>query len=538
MMVGGRWQTLLLTTLLVLAMTMASMATARAGRRPVSTNPLVVYTDEGAVRGVRTNGVDGFLGIPYAAAPVGALRWRPPQPAAYWTGVRAATHYGNRCPAAASTNGPRSETEDCLFVNVQRPAGLSQNAQRPVYVFIHGGGLLNGSSNQMDMGPLVAQTGIVAVTLNYRLGVLGFLALPGLTHESGQSGNYGLMDQQAALRWVQRNIAAFGGDPRQVTVGGESAGAWSVCMHLSAPGSRGLFTRVMMQSGSCPSQTQAPAYTVGASIARTVGCSTPSTQVACLRRTPVGRLIDVAYPGSVPIPVRGTPFLPLVPRAAVASGRFARVPIVIGANRDEGRTFAAGHIGMTRSQYVAWVLQNYPGHANAVLAHYPWPGTSDKFTAAYLIGAIMTDSGQVFGIGGCANRLLTRDFAHYTQTYAYEFDSRTGPGLRPIPGYVWGAGHAAELAYLAPSFNNGTPIAATFNAAERELATHLKRYWGAFVLRGTPQVPGQAAWARYNATGQVLSLQQDGHSVLISDTTLSSEHQCSFWDPLLGSKAS
>jgi len=493
---------------------------------------LVVHTDRGAVRGVRADGVDSFLGVRYAAPPVGALRWRPPQPADPWPGVLPADQFGNRCPATASTNGPRSETEDCLFVNVQRPTGVQPGDKRPVYVFIHGGGFQNGSSNQADMRQLVALTGVVGVSLNYRLGVLGFLALPGLTAEGGESGNYGLMDQQAALRWVQRNIAAFGGDPDQVTVGGESAGAFSVCVHLVAPGSARLFAQAMLQSGSCPSQTEAQAEAIGSGIAAAVGCTEVATQLVCLRRTPVGTLLDAGYPG-IPLPVRGTPFLPPDPRAAVAAGRFTRVPVVIGANRDEGRTFAQGFIGWTEAQYVAWVQATFGAASGAVLAHYPWPATSDQFTAAYLAGAAMTDSGLLAGIGGCTNRLLTQDLARYTKVYAYQFDHRTGPGLTPIPGYVWGAGHAAELAYLFPSFDNGTPIAPTFNAGERRLAAEMKRYWAAFALTGSPQVPGQARWPRYNERAETLSLRAGGRSVTISDATVRAEHQCSFWDPLI-----
>jgi para-nitrobenzyl esterase len=492
---------------------------------------LVVETDEGAVRGTSSSGVDSFLGIPYAAAPVGTLRWRPPQPAAPWSGVRPAQAYGNRCPATASTNGPRSETEECLFVNVQRPAGLDAGDNRPVYVFIHGGGLQNGSSNQADMSQIVRLTGVVGVSMNYRLGVLGFLAVPGLTQEAGESGNYGLMDQQAALRWVRDNIEAFGGDPARVTIGGESAGGWSVCAHLSAPGSAGLFARAMIQSGSCPSRTQAEAETAGSAVATAVGCGDPATQVSCLRAKPVGALIDA--PSGVPTPVRGTRFLPLDPRAAVATGQFARVPVVIGANRDEGRTFAQGSIGWTKQQYVGWVRTTFGGDADAVLARYPWPDTSDRFTGAYLSGAIITDAGLIFGIGGCPNRALTQDFARFTRTYAYEFNHRTGPGLTPIPGYEWGAGHAAELAYLFPSFNNGVPIAPTFNAAERRLAREMKRYWGAFALTGRPRVPHQPRWPRYRTQGRtVMSLEAGGRSHLISDAALSARHHCAFWDTI------
>jgi len=297
---------------------------------------------------------------------------------------------------AASTNGARTESEDCLFVNVQRPTGLRAGDRRRVYVFIHGGGLVNGSSNQADMAAIVQATGVIGVSLNYRLGVLGFLGLPALTAEGGESGNYGFMDQQAALRWVHRNIAAFGGDPRQVSVGGESAGGWSVCGHLVAPGSRGLFAQAMMQSGSCTTRTRADAEASGAALESAVGCAS----VDCLRRTPVSALID-APAGSFGL-VRGTPTLPVDPAVAVATGHFARVPIVIGSNRDEGRTFAQGFIGQSEAAYESYVTSSFGASAPAVLAHYPWPATSDRFTAAYLVGAIMTDSGAVGGIGGCS----------------------------------------------------------------------------------------------------------------------------------------
>jgi carboxylesterase type B len=480
---------------------------------------LVAHTDKGAVSGVRDNGVDSFLGMRYAAPPVGDLRWRPPQPVTPWPGVVPATAYGNRCAATASTNGPRSEAEDCLFVNVQRPSGARPGKRLPVYVFIHGGGLVNGSSNQADMAAIVRQTGVVGVSFNYRLGVLGFLGLAGLTAEGGESGNYGFQDQQAALRWIQRNIAAFGGDPRRVTVGGESAGGWSVCGHLAAPGSRGLFAQAMMQSGSCTTRTQAQAEASGAALASAVGCA----DVTCLRRTSVSALIDA--PGGSFGLVRGTPTLPVDPVVAVASGRFARVPIVIGSNRDEGRTFAQGFIGQSQADYIAYVTSNYGA---AVLARYPWPASSDRFTAAYLVGAIMTDSGAVGGIGGCSDRRLTRSLAHWTTTYAYEFDHRTGPGLTPIPGYVWGAGHAAELAYLFPSFDNGTPIAPTFNAAERRLAREMKAEWARFASSGTP------GWPSYNRTRTFFSLRAGGQSRPISDATFAAEHQCAFWDAMSG----
>jgi para-nitrobenzyl esterase len=442
--------------------------------------------------------------------------------------VLRATAYGSRCAAATSSNGPRTEAEDCLFVNVQRPAGVRAGARLPVYVFIHGGGLTNGSSNQMDMSKIVHETGVIGVAFNYRLGVFGFLGHPALTAERGESGNYGLADQQAALRWVRRNIGGFGGSAARVTIGGESAGGWSVCTHLVAPGSRGLFGQAMMQSGSCATVTTTQAEAAGATFAGTLGCTDAAAAAACLRALPAAAVLDASR-GFSPRIVRGTPTLPVDPAQAVHTGQFARVPVVVGSNRDEGRTFTQGMIGSTEEQYTALVRGRFGPSADAVLAQYPWPADADQFTAAYLVGAIFTDAGLLTGIGGCGNRALSQDLARHTRTFGYEFDHRTGPGLTPIPGYVWGAGHAAELAYLWPSFDNGTPIAATFDAAERRLAREMVQYWGTFVRTGAPAVPGQARWPSYGRRGQVLSLRAGGQSAVTSDASYAAAHKCSFW---------
>lgn len=510
------------------------VAPAASARAAASGADPVVRIQDGALRGVRADGVDGFFGVPYAAPPVGALRWRAPRPESPWRGVRDAVAYGNRCAALASTNGPESDTEDCLYLNVQRPATARPGERLPVFFWIHGGGLVNGSSNQHDAALIVRNTGVVVVTINYRLGVFGYLAHPGLTAEAGQSGDYGFMDQQAALRWVRSNIGAFGGDPRQVTVGGESAGGWSTCAHLTAPGSRGLFDRAIMQSGSCVTQPLSAAEATGTTIASAAGCAdaaTAAAAAACLRGKSTTQLLAAASGAGSFLMVHGVPVLPAAPDAAVRAGDFAKVPVLIGANRDEGRTFAQGFIGQTRDQYEAFVRSTFGADADAVLARYPWPATSDAFTPAYLAGAIFTDAGLVAQIGGCTNLGLTRAFARATPTYAYQFDHRTGPGLAPTPaGYVWGAGHAAELAYLWPSFDNGTPIAPTFNAGERRLAIDMVRYWGSFVRSGQPSAAPSATWARYDRTGQVLSLRAGGRSTLISDARLAAEHQCGFWD--------
>jgi carboxylesterase type B len=511
--------------------------------------PLVVSTDRGAVRGVI--GADGlvasFLGIAYAAPPVGPLRWRPPQPVAAWTGVHPADHYGSTCAQPSSGDGPRSFSEDCLYINVQRPALGSPRQRLPVYVYIHGGGLTTGDGSYFNMEKIVRETGVIGVTFNYRLGVFGFLAHPGLTAEQGESGNYGFLDQQAALRWLRRNIAAFGGDPSRVTVGGESAGGWSVCAHLVSPGSRELFAQAIIQSGSCQTETSYQADAIGTGFAGNAGCSVanPAQTVACLRAIPASNLVnDESNWGFASLLVRGTGVLPGDPRSAIRSGDFSHVPVLIGGTLDEGRTFTSSNIGWTRGDYEDWIHTVFDTNASAVIATYPWPATADQFTPAYLTGAILTDAGIIgpadpaieTGIGGCGTQPLIRDLARYTKVYAYEWAQRAGPGIVQSPGYADGAGHASELAYLWPNFaENGVRISSLFDRGERELSDRIVEYWGAFVKGGAPAVPGQPPWPPYSANSAVqLSLRAQGQDRLLAGATIVREHQCSFWNKLAG----
>jgi para-nitrobenzyl esterase len=477
------------------------------------------------------------LGIPYAAPPVGDLRWRSPRQVASWAGIRDATHYGNRCAALVSTNGAESLTEDCLFLNVQRPAGTRRGNHLPVYVFFHGGGGTTGSSNQHDGTKIVSEGGIIVVTLNYRLGVFGGIGHPALTAESGESGNYGFQDQQAALKWVHRHISDFGGDPGRVTIGGHSSGAQNVCYHLSAPESQGLFSAGIIQSGpDCFSQTQADAESTGSSIATTVGCTDPSTVLACLRGADTRALLQAFQTaqdsGYNPVIVTGTKTMMNDPRQNVATGKFAHVPVVIGTNLDEARTFFGFLIGASEQGYVDFINAVDGGKAPAILGLYSWQSSSDdeNLRAAYLAAATVTDS-----FFACGNRTFASDFARYTPTWVYEFAHRDGPGLTPQPaGYVWGAGHAAELAYLWPSFDNGTPIAPLFNTAERQLASQMVGYWSAFIKKSDPSTAGQPHWARWNHSRTLMSLNVGANLGSITERQFMTNHRCDFWDSLPG----
>jgi para-nitrobenzyl esterase len=266
----------------------AVSASTLGGQAAASASGPVVGTANGAVRGLASGAVDEFLGIPYAAPPVGALRWRPPQPAASWPGVRDATQFAPHCPQPPSPFGQASVSEDCLFLNVFTPSHQKPRSHNAVMVWIHGGALVTGESDDYNPAKLVAD-GVTVVTINYRLGALGFLAHPALADANGQSGDYGLMDQQAALRWVQRNIASFGGNPRNVTIFGESAGGLSTLSQVASPQARGLFDGAIAESGSynLMQASLSGAEAAGEAFAANAGCA--SQTAACLRSLPISR---------------------------------------------------------------------------------------------------------------------------------------------------------------------------------------------------------------------------------------------------------
>lgn len=388
----------------------------------------VVAVAQGRIRGMRAAGVDKFLGIPYAAAPTGSLRWRPPTDARPWTGLRDASAFGPTCPQFASINGPESLDEDCLRVNVFRPTGVDARHRLPVYFFIHGGGLVTGSANQIDATRTAQDNRIVVVTINYRLGVLGFLGHPSLRDATGASGNYGLMDQQAALRWTGANITAFGGDPRNITLGGQSAGAGSVCAHLVSPAVRGLFHRAVMQSGNCTATTPAVLEASGGAFAAAAGCADPAAAAQCLRSKPIPELLATALSAPATIlPVVDGHVIPGAPLDLIRSGSWHRVPVILGANHDERRiyTFLDAAFPLSADDYVARVRALAGVHADTVLAAYPLSDFADPSTAWSIVQG---DAGIV-----CRNIFLATEFARASAVWHYEFDDRTAPGQLVTP---------------------------------------------------------------------------------------------------------
>src|ERR1700761_6478338 len=305
------------------AAALAATGVAAAGTStPGSRSPLVATAD-GLLRGTTAGSDHEFLGIPYAAPPVGNLRWRAPQPAARWEGVRGATSFAPHCPQTGAPFGVASTSDDCLYLNVYAPAGVCLR-NRPVMVWIHGGALVTGESDDYNPAGLV-RNGAVVVTINYRLGALGFLADSSLAARAGgPSGDYGLMDQQAALRWVQRNIRGFGGNPGNVTVFGESAGGLSTLSQLVSPGAGGLFQHAIVESGTY-ALTQASlaiAESAGATFAAKVGCT--SNTAACLRSVPVSTILANEDVGGYQPNVDGD-VLPQSIGTALSSGQFHHV---------------------------------------------------------------------------------------------------------------------------------------------------------------------------------------------------------------------
>ncbi|MFG1930178.1 carboxylesterase/lipase family protein [Mycobacterium sp. NPDC048908] len=490
-------------------------------------DPAVVQTAAGAVRGVVAPDHRLFAGIPYAAPPTGALRWRPPAPAHAWQGVRDATRFGPRClqdPGGDPEFG-RQTDEDCLTLNVWTPPANRGDEKLPVMVWIHGGAFINGSAGVYDSRWLADRGDMIVVTVNYRLGAMGFLAHPALG-AAGDVGNYGLADQQAALRWVRDNVADFGGDPEKVTLSGESAGGMSVCDHLVAPDSAGLFRAAIIQSAPCQAQLALPAAEQASiDYAAQLGCGDMQLAAQCLRALPAGKLREPVWyyrigADALSGPVIGTSRLPIDPMAALAEGRAARVPVLIGSNRDEFTLFVALQYlrkgEYSAGQYPQLLGETFGAAAAAVEARYPLQ-RYNSVPLAY--SAAVTD-----GVFACPTARMSDALARTGSVYAYEFNDRDAPTpepMRKLPFPV-GASHSLELRYL---FDVGG--APPLNAAQQALSDQMIDYWAHFVRTGEPG--GQ--WPAFGGDKKRLSFQA-GTSTVTAD--FDDAHQCAFWASVKG----
>jgi para-nitrobenzyl esterase len=517
-----------LARLAVAGVTLAALAAAAPAASATAAAGPVTGTAGGPVRGLANGAVDEFLGIPYAAPPVGALRWQPPQPAASWSGVRDATRFAPHCPQSPSPFGQASTSEDCLYLNVFTPGHGHEGSHFPVMVWIHGGALVTGESDDYDPTAL-ASDGVTVVTINYRLGALGFLAHPALADANGQSGDYGLQDQQAALRWVRRNIAAFGGNSRDVTVFGESAGGLSTLSQVASPQARGLFERAIVESGSY-NLNQAPlasAEAAGEAFAATAGCA--SQTAACLRSLPVATILASQNAGGY-TPNINSEVLPQSLATAFATGDFNRVPIINGTNHDEWRLFVAlselegNPVTAANYQPMISATLGVPAAVAAVIAaRYPLAAFPSPSVA---LGAVGTDA-----IFACPAVAVDQSVSRFVPTFAYEFNDENAPqNFLPPVSFPYGAAHASELQYLF-----GLPTAVfpgTLSAQQQRLAAFMRGYWTDFAKRGFPSSFGAPLWPPF--TGLTQATQSLAPPAPRTETDFASTHNCAFWAALAG----
>jgi para-nitrobenzyl esterase len=460
----------------------------------------VVHAPAGITRGVDAGGVHVFKGLPYALAPVGERRWRPPEPLPPWQGERNAADFGAPCvqpkgrPGSIYSEDLPPMSEDCLSLNIWAPA---RARRAPVLVWIHGGALVSGWSGAgLYDGTAMARRGIIVVSINYRLGVLGYLAHPGLSAESaaGVSGNYGLLDQIAALRWVRDNIAAFGGDPSKVTIAGESAGALSVMYLLASPPARGLFAGAIAESAymiSTPELRAArfgevPAETIGTALAAKLGAS----DVAALRAMAAGPLTDAAArAGYGPF---GTIDGNVLPRQLVDvfdRGEQAKVPVLTGFNSGEIRSlrFLAPPVPADAAVYAAQIHERYGDLADTFLALYPASDLADSVLRAPRDALY----------GWTSERLVRKQTALGVPSFLYFFDH----GYPAADAAGLHAFHASELPYVFGTADRAPPLWPSVPAdpTEAHLSAAMTGYWVAFARDGRPDARGEPEWHPYGA---------------------------------------
>jgi para-nitrobenzyl esterase len=444
----------------------------------------------------------------------------PPGSVPAWSGVRDATHTAPPCATEGFGDGPRTTNEDCLYLNVYRPKTIEANAGLPVVVFIHGGGNFSGSTSIYDGVRMAEVARAVVVFPAYRLGVFGSLALP---QAGSGGGTYILQDNLAALRWVQRNVAAFGGDPRDVTVSGESSGGTDVCNLLAAPAAAGLFRQAIVQSGLCgggafeapllaDAQAAAKAYAAG------LGC-TGANLAACLRAKPAGELLDAwkATSGTA----YGTALLPVKTETAFATGRFNRVPVLVGFNRDEWWSFEDGLYPLSAEGLRKQFAVAFGERGAAVAERYPEAAYPHR---EYAFGGAVGDSLII-----CPSIKAAGALAAFVPVSVYEFADRSAPPFKSLnpanpqlspPGYRSGAGHTAELQYLYNYASASGPL----DAAQRRLGDAMIARWVGF-NRETP-----SAWPAFTAAHPTVErIGADGTSFAPSGA-VAAEHHCDFWN--------
>lgn len=533
-----------------------------------NSGPVVTVTD-GKVRGTTENGVNVFKGIPYAAPPVGKLRWQPPQPVKRWKGTLDATQFGNTCPQVTELGafaGPSSTSEDCLYLNVFT---TGSKKKKGVIVWIHGGGNVDGESNDYNAtklatgGPDGHET--VVVTLNYRMGLFGYLSHPALNQEGHQWGNYGIMDIQAVLRWVQRNAAAFGGDPNRVALGGQSAGAQDTGANMLSPISAGLFSRAIYESGPLPVLASATtAKAKGQAFATAAGCPTGGSAKAadCLRNLTSARILQLQGTPNANGPYIVGPFvdgtvIATDPQTAWTKGRFNKMPTMGGRVKDEANfgisitEYFSGppQVPMTPAQYTAAITSTYSGNAGPAGAPPAYPaGTADKVLQKYPLSAYGNNVQNAYDrvttdVQKCQTDHVLKLWGPQMATYAYDFTYQNAPYYFPkMPGFRANAAHTIDIQFLFDKWHGGnlgvnldqdTGMPREIQGKEVKLSDQLVAAWSNFAWSGNPNGSGNSPWPKYTGADNSKYLAQDIPLSTSNRNNYRSTYNCDFWDTIL-----
>ena len=467
-------------------------------------DPLVVKVEDGKIRGklIHDGAVRAYLGLPYAAPPIGSLRWAPPQPPMAWKDVLDATQYGHRCMQAHVFDDmvfqDEAPSEDCLSLNVFVPEHAKAGARLPVMFWIHGGGYAGGGSSEpRHNGDFLPGKGVVLVTINYRLGAFGFLALPQLAAEQGgSSGNYGLMDMVAALRWVKRNIAAFGGDPYRVTVFGESAGSFAVSTLMVVPSARGLFHRAIGESGG--------ALSTGALNLETLAVRGPKDEALLdglgletteqMRAQPASEILAAVSKAGMTrfAPVIDGRFLVEPVAATYQAGKQMHVPLLAGFNRDEGSFLATG---MTLEKWHALAEQRFGANAQEFLELYPGATEDELSRSAADFG------GDSFIAYGTWKWMEFHRRTGRSPIYRYRLDLAAPPSKYHKDAAAF---HSDDIEYVFGTLD--TRPGAVWRDSDRKLSDQIMSYWTNFAKTGNPNGAGLPSWPIYSASDPVLHL--------------------------------
>ena len=504
----------------IVALVMAGALAMPAPSRSMSANfPIVVATHEGRLEGSSVGGVVSFKGIPFASAPVGSLRWRPPQPAAPWPGVRSARAFGPDCMQTLRPNPPpgASLSEDCLYLNIWRPAERT-GRKLPVMVWIFGGGFVAGRTSAPVMdGSAFARRGVILVSVNYRLGRFGFFGFPALTQDRPRElkGNYAYMDQIAALAWVRRNIAAFGGDPGRVTLFGQSAGGESVASLLVSDQAKGLFQQTILQSSGSrsfyggmsrlqePSPGHPSAETIGVNFARSVGITGVDAEaLARLRALPAEQLVAGVADAQGPAPTYSQPMIDgrIVvedPRAAYLAGRAQAVPLLAGAT--------SADLGQAKADSKQALLARFGSDSARAASAFDPSGDVPLDVLSTRVGGdqLMVEPARMLAAGAAVRGLK-----------AYEYRFSYVPEARRAR-WPLGAGHGAEIAFV---FDQLTAEFADPPQADRSVAATMNAYWVNFAKTGDPNGPGLPFWPGYQLRrDQLMDFGADGQARAVGD---------------------